>query len=43
MKILCDAGVVTARRDGKWTHYAVSRESCGRVMTTLLQITDDKD
>lgn len=24
MKILCDAGVVTARKEGKWMHYAVS-------------------
>lgn len=24
MKILCDSGLVTARPDGKWTHYSLS-------------------
>lgn len=23
MKILCDAGIVTGRREGKWTHYSI--------------------
>ncbi len=26
MKILCDAGVVKARKDGKWMHYQISQE-----------------
>lgn len=26
MKILCDSGIVDARRDGKWTYYSVSKE-----------------
>ncbi len=26
MKILCDAGVVKARKDGKWMHYSLSSE-----------------
>ena len=43
MKILCDAGVVTARREGKWTHYAVS-PACGRnAVKYLQQITLIKD
>ena len=24
MKILCEAGLVTVRKDGKWSHYAVN-------------------
>ena len=28
MKILCDSGLVTGRREGKWTHYAIC---CGGV------------
>jgi ArsR family transcriptional regulator len=24
MKILCDAGIVTGRKEGKWTHYSIS-------------------
>jgi len=26
MKILCDAGVVKARKDGKWMYYSLSHE-----------------
>ena len=26
MRILCDAGMVDARRDGKWMHYSISSE-----------------
>lgn len=24
MKILCESGIVSGRRDGKWTHYMIS-------------------
>ena len=26
MKILCDSGIVIGRKEGKWTHYSISRE-----------------
>ena len=26
MKILCDAGVVNGRREGKWMHYSLARD-----------------
>ena len=26
MKVLCDAGLITSRRDGKWTHYSLRTE-----------------
>ena len=26
MKILCDAGVVVGRKEGKWTHYSITDE-----------------
>lgn len=26
MKILCDAGIVTGRKDGKWMHYRIAGE-----------------
>ena len=26
MKILCDSGIVTGRREGKWMHYSISRD-----------------
>ena len=27
MKILCDCGLVNARKEGKWTHYSISEET----------------
>ena len=26
MKILCDSGIVEARKEGKWIHYSISQE-----------------
>lgn len=26
MKILCDAGLVTGRKEGKWMHYSISKK-----------------
>lgn len=26
MKILCDCGIVTGRKDGKWVHYSINTE-----------------
>ena len=26
MKILCDSGIVTGRKEGKWTHYSLSSQ-----------------
>ena len=31
MKILCDAGIVTGRREGKWTHYSICRDGLMRI------------
>lgn len=36
MKILCDAGIVTGRKEGKWMHYSINRDGA-REMRTLLQ------
>lgn len=27
MKILCDSGLVNARKEGKWMHYSISKEA----------------
>lgn len=35
MKILCDAGIVTARRDGKWMHYYICCESVQQIRDLL--------
>ena len=39
MKTLCDAGLVTGRREGKWMHYSIHREGirhANRIMQQLL-------
>ena len=35
MKILCDAGVVTGRKEGKWMHYSISNEGLSEAMRCL--------
>ena len=35
MKILCEAGIVTGREDGKWTHYQISKEGSEKVVALL--------
>ena len=27
MKILCECGLVNARKEGKWSHYSLNRET----------------
>ncbi|MBC8530807.1 ArsR/SmtB family transcription factor [Gehongia tenuis] len=39
MKILCDSGVVTGRKEGKWTHYSISPEGAAYAMNCLLELT----
>ena len=41
MKILCDSGIVTGRKEGKWMHYSLSpegvhyAEKCFKELTTV--------
>ena len=35
MKILCDSGLVVSRKEGKWMHYALSREGFARAVSCL--------
>ncbi len=39
MKILCDSGVVNGRRDGKWTHYSISKEGSLYALNLLRELT----
>ena len=39
MKILCDAGVVVGRKEGKWTHYSISTAGVDLAAQYLAQIT----
>lgn len=38
MKILCDAGLVTGRREGKWTHYSIRCEGVCRVRDLMKEL-----
>jgi ArsR family transcriptional regulator len=40
MKILCDSGVVTARKEGKWIHYSISPEGSTYAKELLDKITE---
>ena len=35
MKILCDAGIVKGRKEGKWMHYSISADGLGSVRNYL--------
>ena len=35
MKILCDAGLVTGRKEGKWVHYSICRYGAEDMQTAL--------
>ena len=41
MKILCDCGLVVARKDWKWTHYSIDKNSL-ESLKRWLEITEDK-
>ena len=40
MKILCDAGVVAARKEGKWMYYSISNEGMNSIMEYLNQLAE---
>lgn len=35
MKILCDSGIAVGRKEGKWTHYSISREGVQEIEILL--------
>ena len=37
MKLLCDAGVVKGRKEGKWVHYSIDPDGAERVSALLSQ------
>lgn len=39
MKILCDAGIVAGRKEGKWVHYSISCEGACRVRKLFQELT----
>lgn len=43
MKILCDAGIVAGRKEGKWMYYSISEEGIEAVKECLNQFTKQVD
>lgn len=39
MKILCDAGIVIGRKEGKWMHYSISEEGVEQAKKYLDTLT----
>lgn len=39
MKILCDSGIVTGRKDGKWMYYSISPEGANSAIFVLQNLT----
>lgn len=40
MKILCDSGVVVGRKEGKWTHYSISKQGAKAALSILQNLTN---
>ena len=46
MKILCESGIVSSRREGKWTHYSIRNkgsEYAKELLTTLTTVYSDQN
>ncbi len=39
MKILCDCGLVTGRKEGKWMHYSLCADGCQSAKDSLRELT----
>lgn len=39
MRILCDSGVVVARKEGKWSYYSIDEEGVERAKKLLIEYT----
>ncbi len=42
MKILCDAGLVIPRKEGRWMYYSISNEVMQQAAQAILSLTDEK-
>lgn len=42
MKILCESGLVSARRNGKWMHYSLDAHACLEAQKLLVKLTSIK-
>lgn len=42
MKILCDSGIVTARKEGRWMYYRINEDGCEYAGRLLANLKDHK-
>lgn len=42
MKILCDSKIVNSRKEGKWTHYSISKKGISTAQNILLSLTENE-
>ena len=43
MKTLCEAGIVTSRKQGVWNYYSLNEEKILKIIEFIKKITSDKD
>lgn len=43
MKILCNAGIVIPRKEGKWTHYRIDENGSKKTVEILMTLIDVKE
>ena len=41
MKILCETGIVTGRKEGKWTHYSICCESIRGARALMMELLSE--
>lgn len=42
MKVLCRSGLVSSRKDGKWTHYSLNLEKFSELTSFIKRISSDE-
>lgn len=42
MKILCDSKIVNSRKEGKWTHYSISKKGISTAQNILLSLIENE-
>lgn len=38
MRLLCDAGIVQSRKDGKWVHYSIAKDAISKIDRDLKSV-----
>ena len=43
MKILCDSGIVSARKEGKWTHYSIDKNEVLKTQQFMREFIENNE